>query len=163
MRRRCLKWARIVNLDISNTSYDQKKGWESNWQFDSRPLKVKNRPDSLVCRKSATYRWKDLDEGYNFVLDLITIEGLHAKLCAPKVAGVPGVGILGLGSLGTKCHLDVAPMERRKEYYKGEGGGFPQVQAVMNLMSLSCPWLVLAPKVLHLCTNHLMLVLCRSM
>jgi hypothetical protein len=27
----------------------------------------------------------------------------------------------------TKNHLDVAPMERRKIYYKGEGGGFPQV------------------------------------
>jgi hypothetical protein len=26
-----------------------------------------------------------------------------------------------------------------------------------------CPWLVLAPKVLQLCTNHLMLVLCKFM
>jgi hypothetical protein len=30
-----------------------------------------------------------------------------------------------LGSLGTKCHLDVAPVDWRREYYKGEGGGFP--------------------------------------
>ncbi len=36
----CLKWACITHLDISNTSYGQKKGRESNWQFDSRPLKV---------------------------------------------------------------------------------------------------------------------------
>jgi hypothetical protein len=27
---RCLKWARIAHLDIWNTSYDQKKGKESN-------------------------------------------------------------------------------------------------------------------------------------
>jgi len=27
---RCLKWARIAHLDIRNTSYDQKKGKESN-------------------------------------------------------------------------------------------------------------------------------------
>jgi len=27
---RCLKWARIAHLDIWNTSYGQKKGWESN-------------------------------------------------------------------------------------------------------------------------------------
>jgi len=30
--------------------------------------------------------------------------------------------------LGEKSHLDVGPMERCKVYYKGEGGGFPQVQ-----------------------------------
>jgi hypothetical protein len=26
-------------------------------------------------------------------------------------------------------------MERHKVYYKGEGGGFPQVQAMVNLVS----------------------------
>jgi hypothetical protein len=30
-------------------------------------------------------------------------------------------------------------MERHKVYYKGEGGGFPQVQAMINLMSSSLP------------------------
>jgi hypothetical protein len=40
-------------------------------------------------------------------------------------------------SLGTKCHLDVGLMERHKVYYKGEGGEFPQVRAVMSLVSLS--------------------------
>ncbi len=36
-----------------------------------------------------------------------------------------GISGLSLGSPGTKNHLDVAPMERRRVYYKGEGGGFP--------------------------------------
>jgi len=31
------------------------------------------------------------------------------------------------------------PMARHKVYYKGEGGGFPQVQAVVSLVSLSLP------------------------
>jgi hypothetical protein len=68
-----------------------------------------------------------LDEGYNFAPDLIAIGGLHKKLCALEVAGVSVVGILGLplGSLGTKSHLDVAPVESCKVYYMGEGGGFP--------------------------------------
>jgi hypothetical protein len=93
--------------------------------------------------------------------DLFVIEGLHAKLCAPKVARVPIVGILRLplGSPGTKSHLDVAPMERRKVYYKGEGGGFSQVWVVVNFVSPSCSWLIIAPKVLQLCTKHLVLVL----
>jgi len=86
------------------------------------------------------------------------------KVMVPKVVGVPTLAILGLsfGSPGTKCHLDVGPMGSDIVYYKGEGGGFPQVQAVVNLVSPSCPWFVLAPKVLQLCTNHLMLVVCRS-
>ncbi len=90
---------------------------------------------------------------------------MHKKLCALKVAGVPVVGIWGLplGSPGTKSHLDVALVERHRVYYKGDGGGFPQVQAVVSLVCSSCPWLVLAPKVFQLCTNHFVLVLCRSM
>jgi hypothetical protein len=43
---------------------------------------------------------------------------------------------LPFGSPRTKCHLDVGLVERRRVYYKGEGGGFPQVQAMLNLMSL---------------------------
>ncbi len=56
LKRRCLKWSHIVHLDIWNTSYGQKKGRESNWQFDSRPLKVRNRPHYLTFRQHATYR-----------------------------------------------------------------------------------------------------------
>jgi hypothetical protein len=33
---RCLKWARIAHLDIWNTSYGQKKGRESNCQFERK-------------------------------------------------------------------------------------------------------------------------------
>ncbi len=56
------------------------------------------------------------------------------KLCAPKVAGILVVGIsrLPLGNPRTKNHLDVVPVERCKVYYKGEGGGFPQVRAVVS-------------------------------
>ncbi len=163
MKCRCIKWARIAHLEIWNTSYGQKKGQKSNWQFDSRPLKVRNRPNFLICRQRATYRWKALNEGYNFVLDLITIKGLHKKLCASKVAEVLVVKILRLpsGSFETKSHLDVVPLERHKVYYKGEGGDFPQVEAMVSLVCLSCPWLVLTPKMFQLCINHFVLVLCR--
>jgi hypothetical protein len=39
----------------------------------------------------------------------------------------------------TKCHLDVGLMEKHKVYYKGKGGGFPQVWAVVNLVSPNLP------------------------
>jgi len=138
LKLRCLKWACMTHLDIWHTSYGQKNGRESNWQFDSQPLKVKNRPNFLAWRKRATCCWKDLNEGYNFALELISIKGLHAKLWGPKVARVPSLAILGFpfGNHGTKCHLDVGLMERHIVYYKGEGDGFPQVRAAMSLMNL---------------------------
>jgi hypothetical protein len=73
---RCRKWPRMGRLDICSTSYGKKKGQESNWQFDSRPLKVDNRPDPNACRYSVTHRWKALKESYNFTSDLILIGGL---------------------------------------------------------------------------------------
>jgi hypothetical protein len=57
LKRRCLKWARMTHLDIWNTIYSQKKGRKSNWQFDSRPRKVRNRPNSLACKWRATCCW----------------------------------------------------------------------------------------------------------
>jgi hypothetical protein len=59
------------------------------------------------------------------------------------------------GSPETKCHLDAGPVARHRIYYKGEGGGFPQVRAMVNLVNPSCPWLVLTPKMFQLCTNQL--------
>jgi hypothetical protein len=79
----------------------------------------------------------------------------------PQSCRSPNFG--NFGTPETKCHLDVGLMERHKVYYKGEGGGFPQVWAMVSLMSLNCPWFVLAPKVLQLCINHLVFGLCKSM
>ncbi len=73
LKRRYRKWPRIGHLDICSPSYGQKKGRESNWQFDSRPLKVGNRPSPDVRWGSATCRWKDFDEGYNIGSDLVPI------------------------------------------------------------------------------------------
>jgi hypothetical protein len=138
----------MTHLDISNTSYGQKKGRESNWQFDSLPLKVKNRPNFLASRWCATYHSKVFDEGYNFALDFISIGGLHKKLWVFKVAKVLIVIILG-------WHLGVGPVAEHRVYYKEEDGGFPQVRAMVSLMSL---WLLVArpcTKMLQLCINQL--------
>jgi hypothetical protein len=88
LKRKYRKWPRIGHLDICSPSYGQKKGRESNWQFDSRPLKVGNRPLPELRIESATRRWKDLDEGYNFGLDLVTIRLWNRELWAPKVPGL---------------------------------------------------------------------------
>jgi hypothetical protein len=131
----------------------KRKGKELNWQFDSRPLKVKNRPNVLMCRWRDTYHWK---EDYKFALDLIQIGGLDTKLCAPKVAGVPILGIsrFPLGSPWTKWHLSASPMAKHKVYYKEEGGGFPPSSAAVNLVSLCLPMARPCTKVLQLRINQ---------
>jgi hypothetical protein len=115
----------------------KRKARETNWQFDSRRLKVRNQPDFLACRWRATYRSKALDKAYNFASNVISIGGLHTKLWGPKVTWVSTLGILGLPfrSPGTECHLDVGLVQRHRIYYEGEGGGFPQVQVVVSLVS----------------------------
>ncbi len=110
---RCPKCPRIDHLDICSPSYGQKKGRESNWQFDSRPLKVRNRPLPDLRIENVTWSWKDLDKGYNFGLDLVAIRLCSWELWTPKVPG------LQLGSPRKKSHLDVASTECCREYYMG--------------------------------------------
>jgi hypothetical protein len=154
---RCPKWPRMSHLDICSSSYGQKKGRKSSWQFDSRPLKVGNRPQSDVFKRSETWIWKALKESYKIASDLIPIGGLSKKLGMPKVLGVETGTISGLllGSPEKKCHSDVASAESCKEYYKGEGGGFPRVWAVVSQVSPSYPWLVLTPTGCRMSFNQL--------
>jgi len=88
LKLRYRKWPRISHLDICRPSYGQKKGRESNWQFDSRPLKVGNRPLPDLRIESEIRRWKDDDEGYKFGLDLVAIRLCSRELWAPKVPGL---------------------------------------------------------------------------
>jgi hypothetical protein len=56
-----------------------------------------------------------------------------------------------LGSPEIKSHLDAGAVERRREYYMGEGGGSSWVWAVVSLVSLelpmACPSTKGAPKI----------------
>jgi hypothetical protein len=88
-------------------------------------------------------------------------QSLHTKLWAPKVTKDPTLGISGfpLGNPETKCHLDAGPMARHRVYYKGEGGGCPQLRVVVSLVSQS---LVLTPKVPSYAVTNLLFGLCKS-
>jgi hypothetical protein len=88
LKRRYRKWPRIGHLDICRPSYGQNRGRESNWQFDSRPLKVGNQPFSDLRIESAIRRWKDFDDGYKFGLDLVAIRPDSRELWAPKALGL---------------------------------------------------------------------------
>jgi hypothetical protein len=121
------------------------------------PLKVGNCPNFLTCRWLATYHWKDLHKGNNFSSNFISIKSVHTKLWAPKVVGDLTLRISGLPfvNLETKWHLGAGPMAKHVVYYKGEGGGFPQVQNVVSLVSSRLLVVCLCTKMLELRINQL--------
>jgi hypothetical protein len=130
-------------------------GRESNWQFDSQPLKVKTCTYFFVCRWCATYHWKYFDKGYNF----ISIEGLHTKLWALKVVRIPTLWISKL----PKWHLGASPVAKHKIYYKGWGDGFPKSRLWWVLWVCVCPWFVRASKCSNYALTSLLFGFCRPM
>jgi len=79
---------------------------------------------------------------------------MNTKLYGPKVARISTLKIsrLPFGNPGTKCHLDVGLVERHRIYYKGEGGGFPQVRVVVSLVNSSL--LIARPSTKNAPTMH---------
>jgi hypothetical protein len=110
------------HLNICSSSYGQKKGWESNRESDSRPLKVGNKPLPDICSRNATWRWKALEENYNFGSNLVPIQAQGEKLWMPKVPRVQTETISGLhlGSPEKKSHLDVAPRGAAENTIRGK-------------------------------------------
>ncbi len=151
LKRRYRKCPRILDLNICSPSYGQKKGRESSWQFDSRPLKVGNRPPPDLRIESARCRWKDLDEGYNFGSDLVAIRPRSRELWAPKVPRLqPGYFRDNFGTPTWES--------REKEPFGCSFGGalqrilyggrwwLPSSPGHGESCGPKCPWLVPTPK-----------------
>jgi len=153
---------------MTHLGYLKHKLWQKKrfrFRFDSRPLKIRNHFDLLTCRWHATYRWKDFDKGYNFVLDFTLIRGLDKTLWASKVMGVPILGILGL-QLGILRQNDIwvlAVWPSIENNIEGKVMVSPKSGPWWVLWVCVCVSFVRAPKVLQLCTNQLVIGLCRSM
>jgi hypothetical protein len=136
LKRRYRKWPRIGHLNTCSPSYEQKKGRESNWQFDSRPLKVGNRPLPDLRIESAIRRWKGLGEGYTFGSNLVAIRLRSRELWAPKVPGLhPGqFRDSNLGVPG-KSDIRVCVPRRVTEYTIGSKVvAYSRVRAVVCLV-----------------------------
>ncbi len=151
LKRRYRKWPRIGHLNICRPSYGQKKGRESNWQFDSRPLKVKNRPLLDLRTESATWRWKDLDEGYKFGSDLVAIRPGSWELWAPKVPGLhPGQVRDNFGTptweSWEKEPFGCSPRNVVQRILYGGRWWLPRSRGRGVSCGAKCPWFVPTPK-----------------
>jgi hypothetical protein len=133
---KCLKWAHMTRLDICNTSYGKKKGWESNWQFDSQPQKVLPCVQ-VTCDTPLESSSQELQLCFRPRLDQRSEHGAMASQSCENPT--PAVSRPLWESREKKGHLDVGLTESCKKYYMGEGGGFPRVQAVGSLVSLRLP------------------------
>ncbi len=147
---RCLKWACMTHLDIWNISYGQKKGRESNWNFDAWSLKVENHPDFLVFRWSATYLWKAFDEGYNFASDLQT--SFQSDVCTQSYGSLK-LQEFHLRISGQNAIWMWASWRGTKYTIWGKVVVSPKSGLWWILWVQVCPWLILASKVLQLCIN----------
>jgi len=114
LERRCQKGLALL-IWTSETQVMAKRRVES--QIGNE--KVKNRPDLLSCRQRATYRWKALNESYNFALERTSIRGLLAKLWGSKFAGVP---------IGANSGLPCGSPGREKPFGCGPRG---EVQSIL--------------------------------
>jgi hypothetical protein len=154
LRCRCLYWACIFHLNTYNTSYGQKKGWELKSQFDPWSLKVRNHLELRVCRWHATYHWKALNEGYNFVVDFISIGGLQKSYGRPKWWEFQFWKFkdwnLGENDIWVQpLWLVIENIIREKVVAS------PKFRLWWVLWVRVCSWFICAPKVFHLCSNQL--------
>jgi hypothetical protein len=151
LKRRYRKCPRMGNSDICSSSYGQKKGRESNWQFDSRPLKVGNRCLPDIRSERATWRWKDLDEGYNFGSNLVAIQVCSRELWRFKVLGVPpGQFRDNFGTLFRESR-EFVPLGCRcggasQSILYGGWWWHPPSPGCGESCGPKCPWLVPTPK-----------------
>jgi hypothetical protein len=101
--------------------------------------------------ESATWRWKDLDEGYNFGLDLVAIRLCSRELWAPKVPR------LQLGqfrdNFGTptwesleKEPFGCSPRNVAQRILYGGRWWLPSSPGRGESCVSKCPWLVPTPK-----------------
>jgi hypothetical protein len=67
LKLKCLEFPYIVDLGIICVNYDKKKGWESNWEFDSRPQISWKHGSNEVQLELAIHHWKDILKGYKIL------------------------------------------------------------------------------------------------
>ncbi len=117
LKRKYRKCPRIGNLDICSSSYGQKKGRESNWQFDSRPLKVENRWCPIrECNMPLERSQRGVQFWFRPRCDPILQSGVMAVQSSGSPAGTNSG--LHCGSPENLCHLDAPSVASCREYYR---------------------------------------------
>jgi len=86
------------------------------------------------CDTALESSWRELQLWFRTCPNPSSRRGAMAVQSSRSPAEI--VSGLHFRSPNKMCHSDVASATSRREYYKGEGGGFPRVRAVASLV---CP------------------------
>jgi hypothetical protein len=87
------------------------------------------------CDMALESFWRELQHWFRTRPDPSLGRGTMAVQSFESPAGT--LSRLHFGSPNKMCHSDVASATSHREYYMGEGGGFPRVRAVVSLVCLS--------------------------
>ncbi len=60
----------------------------------------------------------------------------QSDVCTQKIMGLQSHKNPNFGKFGTKRHLGATFVAKHRKYYKWEGGGFPQVWAMVSLVNM---------------------------
>jgi hypothetical protein len=149
LKRRYRKLPCIVHLDICNPSYGQKKGRESNWQFDSRPLKVGNRPLPDLRIESARCSWKRSRRGLQLWFRPCCNQTLWSGVMSSRSPRTPTGTVSGQFR---DCNLGVPGKSAIRVQVRRSGTEYT-IKRMVVAPPESGPWCVLWSKVLVACPN----------
>jgi hypothetical protein len=115
----------------------------------------------VVCHIPLESSWQGLQCCFKTHLNL----RFACKVMGPQSRESPNFGNFGtpIWESRDKMPFGCGPQEEAQSILKGGRWWLPPSRSRGESCESNCPWLVLTPKVLQLCTNHLVLVLCRSM
>jgi hypothetical protein len=130
-------------------------------QFDSRPLKSQESTRFPCVQAMCNIPLESSRQGLQLCFRPHRDRRFAQEGMCPQSPRSPSCCNFGTRESWGKKPFGCDPVKRCRVYYKGEGGGFPQVWAVVSLVCPCCPWFVLTPKVFQLCTNHLVWVVCK--
>jgi len=129
----------------------QPKLWAKEGLGVKLALKVGNRPLPDIRIGSATWRWKALEESYNFGLDLVLIRLGNQKIWAPKVPGLQSGQLRD--NFGTptwesreKEPFGCSPRGALQRILYGGRWWLPSSLGCGESCVSKCPWLVPTPK-----------------
>jgi hypothetical protein len=129
-----------------------KESRESNWQFDSWPLKVGNRPDPSVCRWSARHTIGKLSRRATRLFQTSSQSELGAKSYERPKSQESKLGQFWDSTLGVPGKNAIWMQVRRWDAENtiwGKVVASPKSGPWWVKWVQGCPWLVLAPKVLQ--------------
>jgi hypothetical protein len=115
----------------------RKKGRESNWQFDSRPLKVWIQPDLPACNILLERSQRELQLCFRLHHNRRSAQ----EVMCPHSGGSPSYCNFKTPTWESrdKRPFGCGPRGEAHNILYGEGGGFPRIRAVVSQVSPELP------------------------